>query len=420
MDLIISTIRVFVIFFMVLSFVPAMIWMERKGSAYIQDRRGPNRASIFGIRLGGLIHGLADAIKLLTKEELAAKPVSKPLFYLAPCIALLTALLTMAIIPFADPINIFGYNISFQIADLNAGLVYVFAISSLGVYATLIAGWASAGKYPLLGSLRAAAQMISYELSMSLAIIALFILAGSLNLQDIVSDQGTLVWRWNIIRQPLAFIIFITALFAETYRLPFDMPEGESEIVAGYHTEYSSMRFASFFMAEYTHIIISSFIVAIVFLGGWHMPFVSPAFILKNSNSIIHMLFPISGSLLMIIGAALINFSIKKYNDLREYESKIIGSVIMLLGVAIIILWAWLNSRGYLINIPSSTGVILLCATQVITLLVKAFCVSTLFIWVRWTLPRFRYDQLMKLGWKVLLPLGILNIIITSAIITFS
>jgi len=404
---------------MVLGVVPVFIWMERKGAAYIQDRRGPNRASILGIRLGGVIHSLADAIKLLTKEEIAAAQVSKPLFYLAPIIAFFIAGVTVAVVPFAEPLRVFGYEFTLQIADLDAGLIYVFAMSSLGVYALLIAGWSACGKYPFLGALRAAAQMISYEVALGLSVVAIFLFSGSLRLEDIVLSQGALVWNWNVIRQPLAFVLFLAALFAETNRLPFDLPEGESEIVAGYHTEYSSMRFALFFMGEYAHIVVGSLIIAILFLGGWQFPFIDATLLRSYSNEIFLFGWPIGAIVMLLFGGSISSRFRRRYRDVRDYEPLIWGIPIMLFAAALLIAWAGLMTQGYLNHLPEWIGPILVFMIQLGTLLVKALFFCSFFIWVRWTLPRFRYDQLMSVGWKVMVPLGIANIIITSAVMVF-
>lgn len=416
-DITIATAKVILILGLVLTFVPVLIWMERKGAAYIQDRRGPNRASIAGVRLGGVIHSLADALKLFTKEEIAAAPVSRPLFFIAPMIALFVSLSLLAVIPFAEPLKIFGYQFNLQIADLQAGLIYIFALSSLGVYALLIAGWSACGKYSLLGALRSSAQMISYEIALGLSVISIFILAGSLRLQDIVADQGYFVWGWNVIRQPIAFILFLTAIFAETNRLPFDLPEGESEIVAGYHTEYSSMRFALFFMGEYAHIVVGSLIIATLFFGGWQFPFVSSGFIRQNAGNILIWGWLAVSVSSLFFGGWLIKKYKKRYHDLRDYEPLIIGLGFGIGAIAWLAAWIILYSQGLFAMLPEWILSLVVFAVQIGIVLAKAFFFCCLFIWVRWTLPRFRYDQLMNLGWKVMVPLGVANIIITSAIV---
>jgi len=336
---------------LIMSMMSLLIWMERKGAAYIQDRRGPNRAAIFGVRLGGFMHVIADSLKLLTKEEVAPSKASKSLSIMAPMIALAVVLAAAAVIPFTGEIDFEGHGVSLQVADIGAGLVYAIAMTALGVYAIVLAGWASHNTYSFLGGMRSAAQLISYELALGMSAVAVFMVSGSLSLSAIVSDQSGALWMWNAIRQPLAFVIFLTALFAESNRLPFDLPEGEAEIV-GYHVEYSSMRFAMFFMAEYAHIVVGSAIVAALFLGGWHIPFVDD----ESVFAFLAGLAPDAG---------------------------------------------WFA--------PLATAVV-----QFLVMVAKTLLVCSLFIWVRWTLPRFRYDKLMAFGWKVLLPLAMLNVAITA------
>jgi len=309
---------------------------ERRISAFIQDRLGPNRVGPEGI-----FQPIADGVKFLFKEDLIPGHVNRFLYLLAPVLVLTPALMTFAVIPFGRTLVAWGREIPMQIVDLNVGILYVFALVSVGVYGVVIAGWASNSKYPLLGGLRASAQMISYELSLGLAIIGVLMITGSLQMSRVVEYQtGELFGflpRWNIFQQPLGFLIFLIAAFAETNRLPFDLPETEPELVGGYHTEYSSMKFAMFFMGEYIALITSAAVLATLFLGGWDVPWVDEA----------------------------------------------------ALG-----LWGTILSMG-------------------------AFAVKTgfflfFYLWVRWTVPRFRFDQLMRIGWKVLLPLALLNIMITG------
>ncbi len=346
MELLIDIAKVIIIAVAVLNLIPVLIWMERKGSAYIQDRRGPNRASILGIKLGGFIHNIADVFKLLFKEDIIPNKAHKIIYILAPMIVLGVAISIIAVIPFAAPVKIGEYVLKFQIADLNVGILYILAISSLSVYGILLAGWSSNNTYSLYGGVRASAQMISYEVAMGLALISVIIYMGSVRLDEMVTMQGANFWDWNFFRQPLACIIFLICLFAETNRNPFDIPEGESEIVAGYHLEYSSMKFAMFFMAEYAHIVAGSMIFVSLFLGGWQVPFL-PASVLQ-------------------------------------------GHLPLLLAVLM----------------------------QATIFLVKVIFCCWLFIWVRWTLPRFRYDQLMYLGWAVMVPLALINIVITSILVS--
>lgn len=416
MNYILLFVKTFVIFFVVINIVPLLIWLERKGAAYIQDRRGPNRAAILGVRLGGLIHSLNDVVKLLFKEDITPSHVNKPLFIIAPMIAMFVATITMAVIPFGDPVVI-GSQAPFllQVADLDVGLLYVFAVSSLGVYGVMLAGWAANNKYALLGGLRSAAQMVSYEVSMGLSVVGIFLMAGSLRLSDIVNQQGANLFHWNIFLQPLAFFIFLAALFAETNRLPFDLPEGESELVAGFHVEYSSMKFALFFMAEYVHIIVGSCIITTLFFGGWNTPFVSTEFIKMNADLVLKILW-ISFGLVSVIGGGLLCWRFKKqhYGDLRDFEPLVFGVPGVLTGFGLLGLFAIFGSK---LLLPEWGSSILVAAIQIGTFLAKVLFFCFFFIWVRWTLPRFRYDQLMKLGWKIMLPLALANILITALVV---
>ena len=337
LNVIISLVKIILVVYVAMLLTDLiLILAERRVSAFIQDRLGPNRVGPQGI-----LQPLADGLKFLLKEEVIPSHVDRFLYLLAPAIILTPALMTFAVIPFGDQITTYiaGHlvTIRFQIADLDVGVLYIVAIASLGVYGLVVGGYASNNKYSLLGGLRSSAQMISYELPMGLAIISVVLMTGSLRLQDIVIDQFGM---WNIIRQPLAAIIFIVAAFAETNRLPFDLPEAEQELVGGYHTEYSSMKFASFFLAEYTNMITASALIVTLFFGGWHVPFLQQ------------------------------------------------------LGLSVLV-----------------EQII-----QIIAFVIKTGFFLFFFIWVRWTLPRFRYDQLMNLGWKALLPLGLLNIVITAAV----
>lgn len=309
---------------------------ERKVAAIIQDRRGPNRAGPFGI-----LQPLADGVKLFFKEEIVPNFSSKFLFILGPCLAMLTAMMTGAVIPWGDKLQLFGRDISLQITDINIGILFVFGVVSMGVYGIMIGGWASNNKYSLLGGLRAASQIISYELPMGISLIALLMVTGTLSLKEMVlQQQGSM---WNVFYQPLGFFIFLICSFAECNRTPFDLPEAENELIGGYHTEYSSMKLGFFLFAEYINMFISSAIMATLFFGGYDMPFVNEA-----------------------------NFS---------------PNIAALIGIA--------------------------------ALLGKVVFFLFLFMWVRWTIPRFRYDQLMNLGWKILIPLALLNMLGTGAFILF-
>lgn len=309
---------------------------ERKVAAIMQDRRGPNRAGPFG-----LLQPLADGVKLFFKEEIIPNFSSKFLFILGPCLAMLTAMMTGAVIPWGDKLQLFGRDIALQVTDINIGILFVFGVVSMGVYGIMIGGWASNNKYSLIGGLRAASQIISYELPMGISLIALLMVTGTLSLKDMVLQQQT--GMWNVLYQPLGFLIFIICSFAECNRTPFDLPEAENELIGGYHTEYSSMKLGFFLFAEYINMFISSAIMATLFFGGYDMPFVNEA-----------------------------NFS---------------PNIAALIGIA--------------------------------ALLGKVVFFLFVFMWVRWTIPRFRYDQLMNLGWKIMIPLALINMLGTGAFILF-
>lgn len=312
---------------------------ERKVAAILQDRRGPNRAGPFG-----LLQPLADGMKLFFKEEIIPNLSSKFLFILGPSLAMITAIMTSAVIPWADKIELFGRTISLQVTDVNIGILYIFGVVSMGVYGIMIGGWASNNKYSLMGAVRAASQIISYELAMGISLIALLMLTGTLSLKEMVLQQQA-GW-WNVVYQPLGFLIFLICAFAECNRTPFDLPEAESELVAGYHTEYSSMKLGFYLFAEYINMFISSVVMSTLFFGGYDIPFV---------------------------------------NDAAVADS-------------------WGNW---------------LALAQASVLMIKVLCFIFLFMWVRWTIPRFRYDQLMRLGWQVLIPLALFNMLATGAAILF-
>lgn len=333
-QIIIPVIKVLFIAHLLVIGVMAMIWSERRVSGWMQDRLGPNR-----VGPQGLLQPIADGIKFLFKEDLIPNHVDKPLYVLAPAMLLVPAMITIAVVPFGDSIAIAGIDIPLQIADLNIGILYILAITSLGVYGVVIGAWASNNKYSLLGGLRSSAQMISYELTLGLAIIGILMLSSSLSLRTIAVEQGAYPWKWNFLIHFPAFLAFTTAMFAETNRLPFDLAEAEQELVAGYHTEYSSMKFAIFFMAEYMNMIVGSAVVVTLFLGGWHF------------------------------------FGLESIGG--PFWSGIISFAIFFI----------------------KTGVFLF-----------------IFIWVRWTLPRFRYDQLMNFGWKFLLPVTLTSIVVTGTL----
>jgi NADH-quinone oxidoreductase subunit H len=307
---------------------------ERKIAAILQDRRGPNRAGPFGI-----LQPVADGLKLFFKEEIIPDFSSKFLFILGPSLAMLTAIMTSAIVPWGDKVHLFDRDISLQIADVNVGILYVFAVVSMGVYGIMIGSWASNNKFSLMGGLRAASQIISYELAMGITIIALLMVTGTLSLKEMVVQQQA--GYWNILYQPLGFLLFLICSFAECNRAPFDLSEAESELIGGYHTEYSSMKLGFYLFSEYINMFVSSVIMATLFFGGYDIPFVNEA----------------------------------------DYNQN------------------WMALFG------------------ILALMAKVVCFIFLFMWVRWTIPRFRYDQLMNLGWKILIPISLFNMLVTGAII---
>ncbi|HEY2989006.1 MAG TPA: NADH-quinone oxidoreductase subunit H [Candidatus Binatia bacterium] len=352
-DLGIIAAKAFLVLFMVLNLAGILGWVERKGSALIQDRIGANRASIFGFAGMGLVNTLlADPIKFLTKEDFIPARGDKFLHALAPCLALFPALVTFAVIPFGDVLIVGERLINLQVANLNIGVLYVFALTSLSVYGIVVGAWASNNKFSLLGGVRGAAQMISYEIAMGLSVMGVLMAYGTLEPQAMVRAQGELIggWlpAWGFFLQPLGFLLFLTAAIAETKRIPFDVPEGESEIVAGYHTEYSGGKFLMFFAGEFAEIVTAAGLVTTLFFGGWQVPY-----LMRDGFH-----FPWGGTLLL----------------------------------------------------PSLAVTLL----QVGAFTVKVIFFCWLQILLRWSLPRFRYDQVIRVGWKMMLPAALVNVIVTA------
>jgi len=333
-EIIAQLVLIFVVFNLLVLSAAFMVWMERKVCAYIQDRSGPNRVGFEGV-----LQPFADVIKLLFKEQLKPKAADTALFAIAPIVSTAAAFAAFSVVPFGTQVNPFGLldrPIPLEITDVNVAVLVIFAITSMGIYGIVLAGWSSNSKYSLLGGLRSSAQMISYELSYGLSMAAVIMMAGSLSLREIVMNQsGTwfgFIPRWYIFLQPIGFLIYLTAGVAETNRAPFDFPEAEQELVAGYHTEYSSMSFAMFFLAEYVNMVTVSAVATSLYLGGWLGPI------------------------------------------LPDWLA-----------------WIWF--------------------------LVKVFLILFFYVWMRWTLPRYRYDQLMEFGWKWLLPAAVLNLFVTAALV---
>ena len=332
-------------------FAPVLTWVERKQSAIMQDRIGANRADIMGFTALGLFHAIADAIKMFTKEDFIPQGANRFLHTLSPIIALIPAILTFAVVPFGGQYELWGTKINLVISDLDVGLLFVFAIASIATYGYVIAGWASNNNWSLLGSMRTASQMISYEVTMGLTIVGVLMVYGTMKLTEIGAAQEDFL-NWGFFLQPVGFFMFLAASIAENKRIPFDAPEAESELVAGYFTEYSGLKFGMFFMSEFIEMVTIGAIVTILFFGAWHIPFLSSATLLS-----------------------------------------------------------WLDFLG------TNWATLALMLIHIGVFFAKVI----FFIWfqmtIRWTLPRFRYDQIMKLGWKILLPLSLANILITGLVI---
>lgn len=410
--MLILALKILVPFLVIFQIIPLMVWAERKGCAYIQDRPGPNRASIMGVRLGGLLHSLTDVVKLLFKEDVTPPFVNRVYYVAAPMISLFVACVTFIVIPFAAPLPLAdGSLFHFQTARLDAGILYVLAMASLGVYGIMLAGWSSNNKFALLGGLRSSAQIISYELSMGVALLSVVMLTGSLELGEIVANQGANVWQWNFIRLFPAWIIFTVAAFAETNRAPFDLPEGESELVAGYHVEYSSMKFAMFFMAEYANVIIASAMIATLFFGGWQVPFVATETLRTHAGAVLQYGLA-AGAVISGLGGLFLFTRVRRgfFGDRRDNEPLILGAGGVLAAMLMIVgaVSSW--------NYPFDTLVLggIAAAMQFLFFLAKILLMCAVFIWVRWTLPRFRYDQLMRLGWKYMLPLSLVHLLVVA------
>jgi NADH-quinone oxidoreductase subunit H len=355
-DLLIETVKALVVTLMVLQLAGTLGWIERKASALIQDRIGANRAAVFGFTGLGLVNTLmADPLKFLTKEDIVPRGTDRLLHTLAPCIAVFPALVTFAVIPFGDVLWIGDREITLQVAQLHIGILYVLAMVSLGVYGVVLGGWASNNRWSLLGAIRGSAQMISYELAMGLALVAMIMTYGTLDLQTMAREQGGTVLgfipAWGILFQPVAFLIFLCAGIAESKRVPFDLPECESELISGYFTEYSGTKHLMFFMTDFIEVIIVAGLATTLFFGGWQVPYLA--------------------------------------RDGFHFPG---GATLLLPNLVVVLL-------------------------QVVSFSIKVVFFCWLQIMIRWALPRFRYDQLMRLGWLGLLPLGFLNAMLTAMVI---
>ena len=399
-----------------LAFVPVLVWMERRVAGFIQDRLGPNRCHIGGLRLGGLVQSFADMLKLVFKEDYRPDSIKeKVIFTLSPVIVFVTSFLTFMVIPFTDDLTIGAKTYMMQALPMDLGILWILAFAGLGVYGIILGGWASNNKYSLLGGVRAAAQVISYEAAMGLSIISILIVYGSVDLGDMVRFQGELIWgfipAWGVILQPVSAIIFIITAFAETNRAPFDIAEGESEIVGGFHTEYSAMRFGLFFVGEYVAMSAASALIVTIFFGGYQVPWLNTEVLKENIHTVM---------IATIIVVPIISFYfgrwIKRNNvwsqkdDARSKETGILLKALIIINIFIV-----LSLLIFLVFGISSNGVnISVALIQFITFIVKLVVVNFFFILVRWTLVRFRYDQVQDLGWKILLPISIANIFVTA------
>jgi NADH-quinone oxidoreductase subunit H len=386
--IVISLIKILIVFAVLMTTLAYLQWVERKVIAHIQVRPGPYRVGPHG-----LLQPLADVIKLITKEDLVPPYVNKPLYLLAPALAIVMALLSISVIPFGPEISIAGHHTLMQLTDINFGVLFILAVSSMGVYGIALAGWSSNNKYALLGGLRSSAQMISYELPMSLAIAAPLLLSNTLSLHDLVESQQGGFWHWNLIRggQIVSFVIFLIAAFAETNRVPFDLPEAENELVAGFHTEYSSMKFASFFMAEYANMITVSCMAVLLFLGGWWAPWPAQ----YGSSFVPVVIFAAAGVIALYHGA-------HPARKMDKYTLSAFGVIFLIIAAVFLLpmVQQWLLPLFWFC---AKVGIILFA-----------------FIWIRGTLPRFRYDQLMAFTWKGLFPVAMLNLLVTGFLVALN
>ncbi|MCT7908048.1 NADH-quinone oxidoreductase subunit H [Arcobacter lacus] len=418
-DIIIILVNIILAVVLAVGLTPLWVWWERRICGFIQDRSGPNRCNIGPMRLGGLIQALADMLKLVFKEDFTPSHIKHKFFFtIAPVIVFLCSFLTFAVVPYADVLVIDDKSHIMQAIPNQLGIMWFIAFAGLSVYGIILGGYSSENKYGLLGSIRASAQVISYEAAMGLAIISMIISYGSIHLTDMVNAQsGTylgVIPMWGIFIQPLAAIIFIVCSFAETNRAPFDLAEGESEIVAGYHTEYSAMKFGLFQVGEYAAMSASSAIIVTLFFGGYQIPWMDTQTIQANINYVILAII-----ILLPIKIFIFTKWMKKNNKAigedksRLKETKIL--TVLFWSICIIVVGFLIS---FLVNGLGTNGVNIATAViQIGTFLIKFFMMVFVYMWVRWTVLRFRYDQLQMLGWKVLIPLALLNIVITAIIV---
>ncbi|NPA73302.1 MAG: NADH-quinone oxidoreductase subunit H [Epsilonproteobacteria bacterium] len=417
----VTVLNILIVVLLALGGVPVLVWLERRVAGFIQDRSGPNRCHIAGFRLGGLIQSFADMLKLVFKEDIVPSHIKyKFYFSLAPTIILFASLLTFSVIPFADKIVLDGVTYSFQALPVSLGIVWFLAFAGLSVYGIILAGWSSDNKYSLLGGLRASASTISYEPVMALSVIAMLIVYGSIDLNDMVAKQSGTIFgflpSWGIFLQPLAAIVFIVAAFAEANRTPFDLAEGESEIVGGYHTEYGAMKFGLFFVGEYVAMSVSSAVIVTMFFGGYNLPWLSSEYLrghIEFFSIALLILLPLSSY--FFVKWMYKNNRWKKKSDIRNKESAVIKKVVIALNIAIILALLYFGVLNNSVYSASVMGVIF----QFGVFVTKLFMMNLVYIWVRWTLPRFRYDQLQMLCWKYLLPISMANVFVTALAVVY-
>jgi NADH-quinone oxidoreductase subunit H len=387
--LVVSIVKVVVLLFVLMTALAYLTWFERKVVARIQSRLGP-----LYVGAHGLLQPLADGIKFLFKEDVTPPTSDKFVYVLAPFLALSLALTTLALIPFGPAtITILGQPTNLGIANVSIGLLFLFAITSIGVYGVALAGWSSNSKYPLLGGLRSSAQMVSYEVSLTLSVVGVVLIAGTLNFSEIITGQSGrwlhYIPRWNVIPQIVGFVCYFIAAIAETNRVPFDLPEAETELVAGFHTEYSSFKFAMFFMAEYANMITVSCLATILFLGGWLSPL--------PSGWSWQLYLPGAG--LLIAGVWLVYDTVKFQHGIARIQLAVVSTLALVLGAVCLI--------------PAVMPVV----QGPFWFLLKVGFILFFYVWTRGTLPRFRYDQLMDFGWKFLLPVSLANLVVTSFVL---
>ncbi len=388
--LVVSLVKIAVLLFVVMTALAYLTWFERKVVARIQSRWGP-----YYVGAHGLLQPLADGLKFLFKEDVTPPAADKLLYVMAPFLALALALTALALIPFGPPsVQVLGQSV-FIVANSNIGLLFLFAITSIGVYGVALAGWSSNSKYPLLGGLRSSAQMISYEVSLTLSVVGVLLLAGSFSFNGIIASQAgyyhhaNFIPRWYVIPQIVGFLCYITAAIAETNRIPFDLPEAETELVAGFHTEYSSFKFAMFFMAEYANMITVSCLATILFFGGWLSPF---------PDTWTWQLY-LPGALLILTGIYCGYDTVREMRGIAQLQFAVV--TLLALGIGVICL------------IPAVMPVI----QGLFWFVAKVVCFLFFYVWIRGTLPRFRYDQLMSFGWKLLLPVSLANLVATAFVL---